>query len=394
MSSEDEFERHSKSARLSLKRKKEFWKDIPNSDDSDVEVVHIPQENVVNEGPDDEPQINVQFDLSSVLIPTSDEDIENLFSSDSEGEFSGFETISPCDVPRDVPFFNNHKALVLNVTSDEQKCLIWLRELNLIAPDNLRCPECLKKKRKGILKYYKNEVQGEQRKANVRLQCTGAGKRCRQKYSPFKNTFFDGVTCHISVCKVLELVYCWIYRFSVKDTVREVEVTKNTVIDYFNYCRELCATSLSVDYKDTVIGGPGIIVEIDESKFFKRKYSRGRVLQSEQDGWVFGGIERGSGKLFMQRVPNRSKETLVPIILEHIREGSIIISDEWKAYSDLTSRGFTHSTVCHKRNFVSPQDPKVHTQNIEITWRYAKSIYPDNSTSKSLRGAGLACILP
>lgn len=37
------------------------------------------------------------------------------------------------------------------------------------------------------------------------------------------------------------------------------------------------------------IGGPGRTVEIDESKFGKRKYHRGKRV----DGvWVFGGIER------------------------------------------------------------------------------------------------------
>ena len=43
------------------------------------------------------------------------------------------------------------------------------------------------------------------------------------------------------------------------------------------------------------IGGPGIVVGVDESKFGKRKYHRGRKV----DGcWVFGGIERVGKKCF------------------------------------------------------------------------------------------------
>ena len=50
---------------------------------------------------------------------------------------------------------------------------------------------------------------------------------------------------------------------------------------------------------------------------------------------------------------------------------------------------FQHKTICHKRNFVSPSDPLVHTQNIEVTWRYAKKNYPENSTSEALRDSYL-----
>ena len=57
-----------------------------------------------------------------------------------------------------------------------------------------------------------------------------------------------------------------------------------------SFAREVCATILEVESQP--IGGVGKIVEIDESKFGKRKYHRGRRV----DGvWVFGGIERENG---------------------------------------------------------------------------------------------------
>ena len=37
------------------------------------------------------------------------------------------------------------------------------------------------------------------------------------------------------------------------------------------------------------LGGLGVIVEIDEVKFGKRKYHRGRLVEGH---WVLGGIER------------------------------------------------------------------------------------------------------
>ena len=41
------------------------------------------------------------------------------------------------------------------------------------------------------------------------------------------------------------------------------------------------------------IGGDGIIVEIDEAKFGRRKYNRGRLITGQ---WLFGGIERRTKK--------------------------------------------------------------------------------------------------
>ena len=55
--------------------------------------------------------------------------------------------------------------------------------------------------------------------------------------------------------------------------------------------------------------GRGKTVEIDESMFgHKRKYNRGRVSEG---AWVFGMVERGSGRALTFRVPDRTRETLV-----------------------------------------------------------------------------------
>ena len=43
------------------------------------------------------------------------------------------------------------------------------------------------------------------------------------------------------------------------------------------------------------IGGPGEFVDIDESKFGKMRYHRGRRVEGV---WVFGGIERESKRCF------------------------------------------------------------------------------------------------
>ena len=48
------------------------------------------------------------------------------------------------------------------------------------------------------------------------------------------------------------------------------------------------------------------MVEIDESKFGKRKYNVGRVVEGQ---WVFGGICRETQQFFMVPVPDRTSDT-------------------------------------------------------------------------------------
>ena len=44
------------------------------------------------------------------------------------------------------------------------------------------------------------------------------------------------------------------------------------------------------------IDGPGMTVEIDESKFCKLKFNRGRCIEGQ---WVFGGICRQTKACFL-----------------------------------------------------------------------------------------------
>ncbi|KZS20891.1 Uncharacterized protein APZ42_012306 [Daphnia magna] len=64
----------------------------------------------------------------------------------------------------------------------------------------------------------------------------------------------------------------------------------------------------------------------------QKKYNRRKRV----DGvWVFGGVERGSGKCFLVTVIDRSANTLLEVTKECILPRSIIISDCWKSYDKL-----------------------------------------------------------
>ncbi len=143
------------------------------------------------------------------------------------------------------------------------------------------------------------------------------------------------------------------------------------------------ATALDTD--DTVIGGPGIVVEIDESKFGKRKYHRGHRVEG---AWVIGGVERTQERLlFAEVIQRRDANTLMDVLSRHIAAGSIVHTDLWRGYWQMdTFLNMEHRTVNHSRNFVNPVDG-THTNTIEGTWGALKfKIAPRNRTQEDIEG--------
>eukprot|EP00095_Tigriopus_kingsejongensis_P010183 snap_masked-scaffold105_size367834-processed-gene-1.11 protein:Tk10183 transcript:snap_masked-scaffold105_size367834-processed-gene-1.11-mRNA-1 annotation:"hypothetical protein CLF_100748" len=183
---------------------------------------------------------------------------------------------------------------------------------------------------------------------------SGGLKRAGQGHVAFK----------LDLDQLIYFTYCWSKNLLAKDCNEESGgMSPDTQVDWSNFHRDICAQSLLEE--PTVIGGPTKIVEIDETLLAKAKYNRGRWPEQR---WVFGGVERESGKCFMVEVPDRSRETLEPIIKQYIRPGTRIMSDGWAAYRQISSiegANYSHSVIIHEKNFVLPEDSKVHTQQIE-----------------------------
>ena len=190
-----------------------------------------------------------------------------------------------------------------------------------------------------------------------------------KKVSIRKNTFYDNFK--IDLDKILIILY---YYFKNRDQYTLTEdfgIRRSTVQKVFKLVGE------KLDhYMDNIVehrlGGDGIQVQIDESMFhYKQKYHTGRLPQYNR--WVFGIIDtiNTPSNYYVKVVPDRRRETLLPIIQRVVRDGSIVVSDEWRAYSTI-SQTFEHQTVNHRLNFVNPETG-AHTQNVESLWNRLKN---------------------
>ena len=87
--------------------------------------------------------------------------------------------------------------------------------------------------------------------------------QCKTRNSIREGSFFS--KSRMSLQKWLLIIYLWAREYPVTDAAQEVEITKTSAIDVFQWLREVCTTKLLQN--QIVLGGPGTVVQIDESLF-------------------------------------------------------------------------------------------------------------------------------
>ena len=121
-----------------------------------------------------------------------------------------------------------------------------------------------------------------------------------------------------------------------------------------------------------LLGGSGQIVQIDESLFRNmvkvwlspevylsslENYQTHRGHPPRHDIWVFGMVDISHTPAlgYMKVVPHRDA-TLLPIIQQHVRPGTVVHSDERAAYRQVQQlQPVTHhSTMNHSLTFIDP----------------------------------------
>ena len=110
------------------------------------------------------------------------------------------------------------------------------------------------------------------------------------------------------------------------------------------------------------------------TRFCFLQHHRGRPPHRQL--WVFGMVDttQSPGLGYVEIVPARDASTLLPIIQAHTAPGTIIHSDQWRAYNTVNTipAVASHQVVNHSLNFVDPATG-VHTQTIESYWNRVKT---------------------
>ncbi|XP_071051422.1 uncharacterized protein [Onthophagus taurus] len=253
-----------------------------------------------------------------------------------------------------------------------------LREWGFIPKEGeYKCPEC---ETPLVLQHRSNGPDGYVWACNGRVSIRKQKKRKCAKTVSFRNgTIF--ANSRLEIRQILGFVYLWVEKTPLTVIAKVTKMSLTTAVGWASFFREVLLDKYLLHPE--ILGGPGSIVEIDESQFGRRKYHRGHPVEGQ---WVIGGHERGTGRVFMEIVEERTADTLVPIIKKWILPGTTIISDYWTAHDCLKRNGYVDLKVNHSITFKDPESTSRHAK-IQLPGNFARYIFHKTCEGKDVEKA-------
>ena len=87
--------------------------------------------------------------------------------------------------------------------------------------------------------------------------------QCKTRKSIRDRSFFT--KSRMTLQKWVLLMHCWVRNYPLRDAAEESQIDAGTAVDIFQWFRDVCTTKLL--QTPIILGGQGIVVEIDESLF-------------------------------------------------------------------------------------------------------------------------------
>jgi transposase-like protein len=272
------------------------------------------------------------------------------------GENTPTPTVNPKTLQQAIQYF-----------SDEQVCIDAVAAMRWM--NGPHCPDC--RGEKGEKPYYI--------KTQKRWKC----RECRRQFSVKVGTIFEDSP--ISLQKWLPALWMLVNDkngISSWELHRALGVSQKTAWFMLHRLR-LAVKTKAFAYKIGGKGGNG--VEVDETfvggKFRNMHRNRREELQRDVSDVpqykndklpgktaVFGMFDRDERKVRAMVVRNVKRETLQTEILNNVRYGSPIYSDDAVSY-DCLRENFVHEVVNHAEEYVRGQ---VHTNSLENFWSLLK----------------------
>jgi transposase-like protein len=236
------------------------------------------------------------------------------------------------------------------------------KELDARFPDDAACLEHLMRLRYGA----EHTCEGCGRMAKyyrAKERRSYACEWCGHQVYPMAGTPFEGTRTDLKDWFFVMFLFCASRNgVAAKEVQRQLGVTYKTAWRMCNLIRQYMGY---VDGDDPVGGSGGGhgIVEIDKT------FIGGEDKRGEDDKKIVVGVVERGGDAIMRVAESRRANDVIPHILENVKPGSKLATDNAHVYRDL-DRVFERQTVDHRKGeYVRGS---VHTNTIEGLWSNLK----------------------
>lgn len=174
-------------------------------------------------------------------------------------------------------------------------------------------------------------------------------KSCRERFTVTIGTMFEG--SHLPLRKWFIAIYIFSLHkkgVSSHQLASDLGITQKSAWFMLSRIRQAFAPKKkakidgAVSCDETFIGGKN-----------KNRHADKKVMESQgrsvKDKTPVFGMKHIGGDIHTRVVPDTKATTLKPIIEEMMQEGSIVVSDEWLGYSNL-SKNYNHVVINHREN--------------------------------------------
>ncbi len=188
---------------------------------------------------------------------------------------------------------------------------------------------------------------------------------CGHQISPMAGTPFE--RSHTALQKWFYALYMFTtsrHGVAAKELQRQLGVTYKTAWRMGHEIRK---------YMADVDGDPPLTghIEVDEAYLGgKRPKIKGFTGRGAKGKTVVMGMLERDGELFTKVVPTAGRKSLIPPIVERLKKGTRISTDEWGPYQILSNLGYDHQTVDHGSKEYARGD--VHVNSVEGFWSQLK----------------------
>ena len=198
-------------------------------------------------------------------------------------------------------------------------------------------------------------------------------KECNSRFSVTVGTIFENTK--VSLRKWFLAMYKVASTkkgVSSHQLARDIEVTQKTAWFMLHKIRGLFGISDEIELDGEVemdemyLGGR----ETNKHNSKRTEGTQGRSTKTKTP--IFGMLQR-DGKVVAMKVEDTKGATLMPIVEQFVKEGTVTYTDEASIYNNLSQKGYDHLFVNHgKREYVRSSD--IHTNSIEGFWAHFKRV--------------------